>query len=49
MKIVLSKGGVPIRLSEEWLAPTVRRHPEMQSQGIKLLETKETASWKKGG
>lgn len=39
MKIVLSKHGVPIRLSEERLAHITRRHPEMQDQEEKILET----------
>lgn len=39
MKIVLSRHGVPIRLSEERLAHITRRHPEMQGQETKILET----------
>ncbi len=39
MKIVPSKGGVPIRLSEERMAHISRRHPEMQSQETKVLDT----------
>ncbi len=39
MKIVLSKSGVPIRLTEERMAHIARRHPEMTGQEDKILET----------
>ncbi|RMH36432.1 MAG: hypothetical protein D6690_05880 [Nitrospirae bacterium] len=39
MKVILSKHGVPIRLTEERMAHIGRRHPEMQGQEDKILAT----------
>ena len=39
MKIVLSRSGVPIRLTPERMAHIGRRHPEMAGQEEKILET----------
>lgn len=39
MKIVISKGGVPIRLTPERMAHIARRHPEMAGQEEKILGT----------
>jgi hypothetical protein len=39
MLIVVSKSGVPIRLSQERWGHVVRRHPEMEGQKEKVLET----------
>lgn len=39
MKIVLSKSGVPIRLTPERMGHISRRHPEMKSQEERILET----------
>jgi len=38
MKIVLSKEGVPIRLTTERMEHISRRHPEMADQEEKILE-----------
>ena len=39
MKIVLSKSGVPIRLTPERMDHVSRRHPEMAGQEQRILET----------
>ena len=39
MKIVLSIGGIPIRLTDERMDHIARRHPEMRGQEDKILET----------
>jgi hypothetical protein len=39
MKIVFSKHGVPIRLTEERMGHISRRHPEMRGQEDKILAT----------
>lgn len=39
MKIVLSKHGVPVRLTEERMAHISRRHPEMLAQEEKVPAT----------
>jgi hypothetical protein len=39
MKIVLSRHAVPIRLTEGRLLHVTRRHPEMQGQEEKILQT----------
>jgi hypothetical protein len=39
MLIVLSRNGVPVRLTEERWQHIVRRHPEMDDQRERVLET----------
>jgi len=39
MLIVLSRNGVPVRLTEERWEHIVRRHPEMDDQRERVLET----------
>jgi len=39
MRIVTSVAGVPIRLTSERVGHIVRRHPELQGQDERMLET----------
>ena len=39
MKLVVSTGGVPIRLTSERMDHITRRHPEMKNQEESILQT----------
>jgi hypothetical protein len=45
MKIIKSKGGVPIRLTPERLEHIERRHPEMVGEEDRILETVASADY----
>jgi hypothetical protein len=45
MKIIKSKGGVPIRLTPEQLEHIERRHPEMVGEEDRILETVASADY----
>ena len=43
MKIVISKGNVPIRITDERMLHIIQNHPEMEGEVDKIIETIENS------